>query len=93
MSTPEITYEVQEELGVLSVNPRTNWRKLCRRVAWNSNSGRIEVRDWSPASDKSDGSSGSSGSDEPERMSRGISLSDEEAKTLGEILYNYFHKE
>lgn len=84
MSTPEITYEVQEELGVLSVNPRTNWRKLCRRVAWNSNSGRIEVRDWSPASD---------GSDEPERMSRGISLSDEEAKTLGEILYNYFHKE
>lgn len=87
MSTPEITYEVQEELGVLSVNPRTNWRKLCRRVAWNSNSGRIEVRDWSPASDESDES------DEPERMSRGISLSDEEAKTLGEILYNYFHKE
>lgn len=87
MSTPEITYEVQEELGVLSVNPRTNWRKLCRRVAWNSNSGRIEVRDWSS------GSSGSSGSDEPERMSRGISLSDEEAKTLGEILYKYFHKE
>lgn len=87
MSTPEITYEVQEELGVLSVNPRTNWRKLCRRVAWNSNVGRIEVRDWSS------GSSGSSGSDEPERMSRGISLSDEEAKTLGEILYNYFHKE
>lgn len=84
MSTPEITYEVQEELGVLSVNPRTNWRKLCRRVAWNSNSGRIEVRDWSPASDESD---------EPERMSRGISLTDEEAKTLGEILYKYFHKE
>ena len=66
----EIKYEVVQKLAVLSQRPR-GWERQLNLISWNDGEHKYDIRDWSP-----DGS----------RMAKGISLTEEELKTLKGIL-------
>ena len=66
----EFTYEVTERIAVLSTNAR-GWERQLNMVSWNGNPPKYDIRDWSPAGS---------------RMAKGISLTEEELKTLKGIL-------
>lgn len=67
---PEFTYEIVEELGVISEGSR-GWQREVNLVSWNGNTPKYDIRDWAP---------------EHEKMSKGISLTAEEAKNLRDLL-------
>lgn len=66
----EIKYEITEELAVLSESAR-GWTKEVNMVSWNDRDAKIDIREWSP---------------EHERMGKGVTLSNEEAKILRDVL-------
>ena len=66
----EIKYEVVQRIAVLSQRPR-GWERQLNLISWNDGEPKYDIRDWSP-----DGS----------RMAKGISLTEEELKTLKGIL-------
>ena len=70
----ELKYEIAEELGILSENEK-GWRKEINLVSWNEREPKYDIRDWNPNHD---------------RMSKGITLSKEEAEALYEILKEEF---
>lgn len=63
-------YEVTKNIGKLSTN-RSGWNREVNMVSWNENPAKLDIRDWAPEHDK---------------MSKGVSLSYEEAAILREIL-------
>ena len=73
----EITFEIKEQLGVIAEHP-TGWNKELNKVAWNGNLSKYDLRDWDP---------------EHLRMSRGVTLSEEEARALYKLLENEFSEE
>ena len=70
----ELKYEIAEELGVLSENEK-GWRKELNLVSWNEREPKYDIRDCNPNHD---------------RMSNGITLTNEEAEALYEILKEEF---
>ena len=66
----EFKYEITERIAVLSQGAN-GWERQLNMVSWNGNPPKYDIRDWSP-----DGS----------RMAKGISLTEEELKTLKGIL-------
>ena len=68
----DIKYEIVEKLGVIS-ETSSGWTKEVNRISWNDKAPKIDIRDWSPEHDK---------------MGKGITLTDEEAKELASILQN-----
>ena len=70
----ELKYEIAEELGVLSENEK-GWRKELNLVSWNEREPKYDIRDWNP---------------NHYRMSKGITLTKEEAEALYEILKEEF---
>ena len=68
----DFKYEIIEELGVLSESAK-GWTKELNRISWNGGAHKLDVRDWAP---------------EHEKMGKGVTLTDEEAKVLLELLQN-----
>lgn len=66
----EIKYEIIEELGVLSESTK-GWTKELNLISWNGGAPKYDIRDWAP---------------EHEKMGKGVTLSEEEAKKLAELL-------
>ena len=66
----EFTYEITERIAVLSTNAR-GWERQLNMISWNGNAPKHDIRDWSPAGT---------------HMTKGISLTAEELKTLKDIL-------
>ena len=66
----EVTFEVTERCGTI-VERSNGWTKEVNVVIWNGGVPKIDIRDWDPSH---------------ERMSRGITLFEEEAQTLYQIL-------
>lgn len=66
----EIKYEIIEELGVLSESAK-GWTKELNLISWNGGAPKYDVRDWAP---------------EHEKMGKGVTLSEEEAKKLYVLL-------
>lgn len=66
----EITYEIIEEVGVLSENAK-GWRKELNKISWNGTAPKYDIRDWAPGREK---------------MGKGITLSDEEVAKLRDLL-------
>ncbi len=66
----EVKFEIIEEIGVLSENAR-GWRKELNRVSWNDAAPKYDLRDWAP---------------NHEKMGKGITLTEEEAMKLKELL-------
>ena len=70
----DIKYEITEELGILSESA-TGWTKELNRVSWNDREAKFDLREWAP---------------EHEKMGKGITMTQEEAKTLYELLKGIF---
>ncbi len=45
------SYEIVEEIAVLSENPK-GWRKELNLVSWNGRPPKFDLRDWSPGHEK-----------------------------------------
>ena len=67
----ELKYEIRRHLAVLNRNERTGWTKEANVVAWNGGAEKLDIRDWSPNHSK---------------MSRGVTLSEDEARILSKSL-------
>lgn len=67
---PDIKYDIIKEIGVLSENAK-GWRKEINLISWNGGEQKYDIRDWAP---------------EHEKMSKGTTLTKDEAMKLKEIL-------
>lgn len=66
----DIKYEIKENLAVLSEKP-SGWKKELNLVSWNDKPAKYDIRDWS---------------EDHEKMSKGITLSQEEMNNLLEVM-------
>ena len=66
----DIRFEITEHIGVLSEGSK-GWTKEINRVSWNDRDPKIDIREWAPDHTK---------------MGKGITLTDEEAQKLKELL-------
>ena len=66
----DIKFEITEHIGVLSEGSK-GWTKEINRVSWNDRDPKIDIREWAPDHTK---------------MGKGITLTDEEAQKLKELL-------
>ena len=66
----EFTYEIVEELGVLSETAR-GWTKELNLISWNGREAKYDIREWAP---------------EHEKMGKGVTLSGDEAAELKRLL-------
>lgn len=66
----DFKYEIVEEIGVLSENAK-GWRKELNKISWNGAEPKYDIRDWAP---------------EREKMGKGVTLTEEEAQKLKELL-------
>lgn len=69
-----IEYRVIKHIGTLTTY-QTGWTKEVNIVSWNGGTPKIDIRDWSL---------------EHDRMTRGITMFEEEAAKLVEVLADYF---
>lgn len=65
----EITFEITKELGIISETAK-GWTRELNLVSWNDREPKFDIRDWSP---------------DHTRMSKGISLTEEEMQKLVEL--------
>ncbi len=65
----EIKFEITKELGVISENAK-GWHKELNMVSWNEADPKYDIREWSP---------------DHTRMSKGITLTEEEMIQLVEL--------
>lgn len=68
----DIKYEIIEEFGVLSTSSK-GWNKELNKVSWNDGTPKFDIRDWAP---------------EHEKMGKGVTLTEDEARQLYELLGN-----
>ena len=70
----DIKFEIKKELGTISSSAK-GWNKEVNLVSWNGAAPKYAIRDWSP---------------EHEKMGKGITLTEEEARQLFTILSEIF---
>ena len=66
----DITFEIIEEIGIISTID-TGWAKELNLVRWNGGVAKYDIRDWDPSHT---------------RMSRGITLKEEEMRRILELM-------
>ena len=66
----DIKFEITKKLGVLSENAK-GWTKEINMVSWNGRAAKFDIREWSP---------------DHEKMGKGVTLTRDEAKLLGELI-------
>ena len=66
----DIKFEIKKEIGVLSENAK-GWRKELNLISWNGATPKYDIREWAP---------------DPEKMGKGTTLTEEEAKALAALL-------
>lgn len=76
----KLTFEIKQHLGAITSTIRgrkegDEWMKEVNIVAWNGGLPKIDIRDWHESHEK---------------MSKGITLSEDEAREVMEILQRYF---
>ena len=70
MAAKDFQFEIIKEIGVLSEGSK-GWRKELNLVSWNGSEPKYDLRDWAP---------------EHEKMGKGITLTEEEAEKLKQLL-------
>lgn len=65
-----IKFDIKENYGVLSESKK-EWKKELNLVSWNDREPKYDIRDWDP---------------EYEKMSKGLTFTKEELKSLKDIL-------
>ena len=66
----EFSYEILEEVAVLSENAR-GWRKELNLISWNGRPQKFDLREWAP---------------DHEKMGKGITLTNEEFAELSKTI-------
>ena len=66
----DITFEIIEEIGIIS-SIDTGWAKELNLVRWNGGVAKYDIREWDP---------------QHQRMSRGITLKEEEMRRILELM-------
>ena len=66
----DFEYRIIEELGVLSTSKK-GWNKELNLISWNNGTPKYDIRDWVP---------------NHEKMGKGCTLTEEEAKALKSLL-------
>ena len=66
----EFSYEILEEVAVLSENAR-GWRKELNLISWNGRPPKFDLREWAP---------------DHEKMGKGITLTNEEFDELSKTI-------
>lgn len=66
----EFSYEILEEVAVLSENAR-GWRKELNLISWNCRPPKFDLREWAP---------------DHEKMGKGITLTNEEFAELSKTI-------
>ena len=66
----DFQYEIVKEIGVLSESSK-GWTKELNMVSWKGAAPKYDLRDWAP---------------DHEKMGRGVTLTEEEARKLKELL-------
>ena len=66
----EIKFEITKNIGAISESP-SGWTKEVNLISWNGAAPKYDIRDWSP---------------DHEKMGKGVTLTNEEAKTLAELI-------
>lgn len=67
----EFSYQIVRHIGVLSTTDSSGWQKELNYVSYNGREPKYDIRDWSPGR---------------ERMTKGITLNNEEVKKLLDLL-------
>lgn len=70
MPKAEISFEIVEHIGVLSIGSK-GWTKELNLISWNGREPKYDLREWSPEHDK---------------MGKGVTLSKDELDALKGIL-------
>lgn len=70
----DVKFEIIQHFGVMKER-KNGWKKELNKVKWGDNDPKWDIREWN---------------EEHNKMSRGITLSDEEAKILFEIFNSIF---
>ena len=73
----KITYNITDHLAVLSINEKSGWAVEANIVSWNNGPEKLDIRAWNPDHNK---------------MAKGITLTEEEAKRLAIALRDLFGK-
>jgi hypothetical protein len=66
----EIKFEIIKNIGILSESSK-GWTKELNLISWNGRDPKYDIRDWDP---------------DHEKMSRGVTLTEEELMKLKELL-------
>ncbi len=66
----DFSYEIVEEIGVLSENAK-GWRKELNKISWNGAAPKYDIRDWAP---------------DHEKMGKGVTFTEEEMAELKKLL-------
>lgn len=75
MNTTEVTFSIKEHIGVIS-EMGNGWKKEVNKVSWNGGPVKLDIRDWDSTH---------------ERMSRGITLTEDAAEKLAKLLADYYN--
>ena len=70
----EFSYEIEEEIAVLSESAK-GWTKELNLVSYGGAKAKLDIRDWAP---------------EREKMGKGVTLTEDEARALMKALESYF---
>lgn len=76
MANTAIRVEIKKHFGIISTND-LGWTKELNIVAWNGGKPKYDIREWSP---------------DHTRMSRGITLTDNEVANLSQLLQSTVQK-
>lgn len=68
----DFSFQITEKIGVLSTS-KTGWTTELNKVSWGGRPAKYDIRSWAP---------------DHEKMGKGITLTDEEIKSLLDILKN-----
>ena len=66
----DIKFEIKQQIGTISKSGK-GWTKELNLISWNGGSPKYDIRDWAP---------------DHEKMGKGITLTEEEVRTLYKIL-------
>ena len=66
----DFKFEIVKHVGVISESTK-GWTKELNLVSWNGGNPKYDIRDWAP---------------EHEKMGKGVTLTEEEARSLIELL-------
>ena len=71
----DVNFEIVEEIAELSEQTKSGWRKELNLVSWNGKPAKFDIRDWDADHTK---------------MGKGVTLSEDEARTLCDALFEHF---